>query len=78
MLKFAEIKDMSLGELKDQIKKSRLEFVTLRMKFASRQLDNPSEIKKKRKEITRLLTAETQKLKQEEKPKHHAKENIKR
>ncbi|MBI3590464.1 MAG: 50S ribosomal protein L29 [Candidatus Melainabacteria bacterium] len=61
MLKLVEIKDLSRGEIVDQLKKSRLELVDLRMKFISRQLEDPSLIKKKRKEIARLLTIETQK-----------------
>lgn len=60
MLKLAEIKDMSTAEISEQIKKSRLELVDLKMKFASRQLENPSQIKKKRKEIARILTFQTQ------------------
>ncbi len=62
MLKLMEIKELSQDEIVDQLKKSRIELVDLRMKFASRQLENPSLIKKKRKEIARLLTIETQKL----------------
>lgn len=60
-MKLQEIKELSLSELTDQIKKSRLELIDLRMKFASRQLENPSLISKKREEIARLLTVETQK-----------------
>lgn len=62
-MKLAEITDLSLNEISDELKKSRLELVNLRMKFVSRQLEDPSQIKKKRKEIARLLTVHTQKLK---------------
>ena len=62
MLKLVEIKELSLEEFPDQLTKSRMELVDLRMKFASRQLEDPSQIKKKRKEIARLLTVQTQKL----------------
>ena len=58
-MKLAEMKQLSPAEITEQVKKSRLELVDLRMKFASRQLDNPSELKKKRKEIARLLTIHT-------------------
>lgn len=61
-LKLVEIKELPLGELSEQIKKSRIELVDLRMKFTSRQLENPSLIKMKRKEIARLLTMQTQKV----------------
>lgn len=63
MLKLIEINELSGTELIDQINKSRKELVDLRMKFASRQLEDPSCIRKKRKEIARLLTIETQRLK---------------
>lgn len=63
MLKLPEIKELAPDEIDIQVKKSRLELVTLRMKFASRQLEDPSQISKKRKEIARLLTIQTEKLK---------------
>ncbi|MBI2995959.1 MAG: 50S ribosomal protein L29 [Candidatus Melainabacteria bacterium] len=56
LMKLVEIRELTSGELKDQIKKSRIELVDLRMKFASRQLEDVSQIRKKRKEIARLLT----------------------
>lgn len=62
MLKLPEIKELAPDEIDLQLKKSRLELVTLRMKFASRQLEDPSQISKKRKEIARLLTIQTEKL----------------
>lgn len=62
MLKLPEIKELAPDEIDIQLKKSRLELVTLRMKFASRQLEDPSQISKKRKEIARLLTIQTEKL----------------
>jgi len=65
-MKLAEIEQLSPAEITEQVKKSRLELVDLRMKFASRQLDNPSLLKKKRKEIARLLTVHTDKLKKGE------------
>ena len=72
-MELVEIKELSPTEITDQLKKSRTELVELRMKFASRQLENPSQIKKKRKEIARLLTIETQKLKSGEKDKKEEK-----
>ena len=66
-MKLAEIKELPPDEITDQVKKSRLELVELRMKFSSRQLEDPSLIKKKRKEIARLLTVETLKRKTKEK-----------
>ena len=60
-MKLVEIRELSIDELSGQIKKSNLELVDLRMKLASRQLEDPSKIRKKRKEIARLLTVQTQK-----------------
>ena len=62
-MKLVEIKEMSVDEISDQLKKSQIELVNLRMKFTSRQLDDPSQMKKKRKEIARLHTIKTIKLK---------------
>ena len=62
MMKLMEIKELPVEEISDQLKKSQLEFVNLKMKFASRQLEDPSQIRKKRKEIARLHTVKTQKL----------------
>lgn len=62
MMKLVEIKELPVDEISDQLKKSQLELVNLKMKFASRQLEDPSQIRKKRKEIARLHTVKTQKL----------------
>lgn len=64
-LKLSEIRDMTIQELKEQLIKSRTELATLRMKFASRQLDDMSQIRKTRKEIARILTVLAQKVKEE-------------
>ena len=61
MMKLMEIKEMGTDEISAQLKKSQLELVNLKMKFASRQLEDPSQIRKKRKEIARLHTIKTQK-----------------
>ena len=62
MMKLMEIKELSGDEISNQLKKSQIDLVELRMKFASRQLEDPSQIRKKRKEIARLHTIKTQKL----------------
>ena len=61
MMKLMEIKELSVDEISNQLKKSQIELVELRMKFTSRQLEDPSQIRKKRKEIARLHTVKTQK-----------------
>ena len=63
-LQFVEIKELSPGEIVDQVKKSQLELVDLKMKFVTRQLEDTSLLKKKRKEIAQLLTVQTQNLKE--------------
>lgn len=65
-MKLMEIKELSPQDISEQLKKSRIELAGLRMKFGCRQLEDPSQIKKKRKEIARLLTIHTQKQKSEE------------
>ena len=62
-MKLMEIKELSPQDISEQLKKSRIELSGLRMKFGCRQLEDPSQIKKKRKEIARLLTVHTQKQK---------------
>ena len=63
-LQFVEIKELSPGEIVDHLKKSQLELVDLKMKFVTRQLEDTSLLKKKRKEIARLLTVQTQNSKE--------------
>ena len=63
-MKLAEIKELSPDEIYTEIKKAQLDLSNLKMKFASRQLEDPSQIKKKRKEIARLFTIQTLKLKE--------------
>ncbi len=63
-LQLLEIKELSTGGIADQLNKSRLELVDLRMKFVTRQLEDTSLLKKKRKEIAQLLTVQTQSLKE--------------
>ena len=60
-MKLMEIKELSVDDIGSQLKKSQIELVGLRMQFASRQLNDPSQIRKKRKEIARLHTVKTQK-----------------
>lgn len=61
-MKLIEIKELSPGEITDELKKSRSELLDLRMKLTSRQLESPTLIRQKRKEVARLLTIQTQKL----------------
>ena len=58
-LTLMEIKELPNNAIEDQLTKSRLELVNLRMKFVTRQLEDTSLLKQKRKEIARLLTVQT-------------------
>lgn len=60
-MKLAEIKELTVDEINEQLDKSRLELVQFKMKLSSRQLDDPSQVKKKRKEIAKLLTIKNEK-----------------
>ncbi|OGI20057.1 MAG: 50S ribosomal protein L29 [Candidatus Melainabacteria bacterium RIFCSPHIGHO2_02_FULL_34_12] len=64
MLNLTEIKELTPPEIDEQVKKSQVELVNLRMKFAARQLEDTSLIKKKRKEIAKMLTVKSLKLKE--------------
>ena len=64
-MKLAEMKELSPDEMVTELKKAQVDLANLRMKFVSRQLQDPSLIKKKRKAIARLFTLQTLKLKEE-------------
>ena len=66
-LKLQEIKEMSLNDLKDSLNKSKLDLAGFRMKIASRQLEDSSQVKKTRKDIARINTILTQKINSGEK-----------
>lgn len=75
-MKLLEIEELSPAEITEQVKKSRLELVELRLKLASRQLENLTLIRKKRKEIARLLTVQTGKLAHGEDDKKGARKEV--
>lgn len=56
-MKFTEVKDLSGKELAKRERQVREEFFHLRMKHSLGQLANPIEIRNKRKDLARLLTA---------------------
>ena len=61
-MKIAEVNELTNNEIVEKLDKSYLELVQLRMKLVSRQLEDTSLIKKKRKEIARFLTVQTQRV----------------
>lgn len=56
-MKFSELKDLSEKELVKREKQIREEFFHLRMKHSLGQLANPIEIRGKRKDLAKILTA---------------------
>lgn len=56
-MKFTEVKDLSGKELVKRERQIREEFFHLRMKHSLGQLSNPIEIRNKRKDLAKVLTA---------------------
>ena len=63
-MKLLEMRELQVDEIAEQVSKSKLELINLRMKFTARQLEDSSLISKKRKEIARLLTIQREKSKE--------------
>jgi large subunit ribosomal protein L29 len=61
-MKFAEIKDMTSAELRKRVSQTREELFEARMKHSLGQLGNPIEIREKRKNLARVMTALQMKL----------------
>ena len=56
-MKFTEVKDLAGKELAKRERQIREEFFHIRMKHSLGQLANPIEIRNKRKDLARVLTA---------------------
>jgi len=56
-MKYTEIADKSLEDLKKLLKEKKVELFTLRVKLKTMQLQDSSEIRKTRKDIARISTA---------------------
>lgn len=56
-MKYTELNDKSLEELKDMLKKKKLLLFSLRQKLKTMQLTNPKEIGEVKKDIARINTA---------------------
>ena len=55
-MKAAEIRDLSLTEINQQVKDLKAELFNLRFQLAVNQLENPQRIKAVKKDIARLKT----------------------
>lgn len=64
VMKPAEIREMSVADLRDRIEATKDELLTMRLNHAISPLDDNSKIKKMRKDIARMLTILTEKEKQ--------------
>ena len=55
-MKSAEIKEMSVQDLQERIAAEKMNLVQLKMQHAVSPVENPSIIKKSRRDIARMLT----------------------
>ena len=60
-MKTAEIKDMSVQDLQERIVAETARLATMKVQHAVSPVENPSEIKKTRRDIARMLTILSQK-----------------
>jgi len=56
VVKPAELRDMTITELQEQLEKDRQELFNLRFQSSTQQLENPRRIRVVRKNIARILT----------------------
>ena len=56
VVKPAELRDMTMTELYEQLEKDRQELFNLRFQASTQQLENPRRIRAVRKNIARILT----------------------
>ena len=61
-MKYADVKDLTVEELRKRLRTTREELFEGRMKHSLGQLGSPIEIRNKRKDVARLRTALHQKL----------------
>ncbi len=55
-MKAAELREMTLAELREQLAKDRQELFNLRFRAATQQIENPRRFREVRKNIARILT----------------------
>ena len=60
-MKSAEIKDMSVQDLQERIAAEKARLATMKVQHAVSPVENPSEIKKTRRDIARMMTILRQK-----------------
>ncbi|MBR5807077.1 MAG: 50S ribosomal protein L29 [Alistipes sp.] len=60
-MKTAEIKEMSVQDLQERVASEKARLATMKVQHAVSPVENPSEIKKTRRDIARMLTVLRQK-----------------
>ena len=60
-MKTAEIKDMSVQDLQERIASEKARLATMKVQHAVSPVEDPSQIKKTRRDIARMLTVLRQK-----------------
>ena len=60
-MKTAEIKDMSVQDLQERVAAEKARLATMKVQNAVSTVENPSEIKKTRRDIARMMTILRQK-----------------
>ena len=60
-MKTAEIKDMSVQDLQERIAAEKARLATMKVQHAVSPVENPSQIKKTRRDIARMMTILRQK-----------------
>ena len=55
-MKTAEIKEMSVQDLQERVASEKARLATMKVQHAVSPVENPSEIKKTRRDIARMLT----------------------
>ena len=60
-MKTAEIKEMSVQDLQEHIASEKARLATMKVQHAVSPVENPSEIKKTRRDIARMMTILRQK-----------------
>ena len=60
-MKTAEIKEMSVQDLQERVASEKARLATMKVQHAVSPVENPSEIKKTRRDIARMMTVLRQK-----------------
>ena len=65
-MKASEIRELNIDEIKNKVEEAKKEYFNLRFQQATGQLEKTSELKRVKKDIAKMLTILTEKMKKEE------------